>query len=1623
MKKRLSALALLAAMLCPFISVKAENYYLPEKIEDGNILHCFSWPMKYITEELPNIAAAGFGSIQISPLQRPDINEGWTWYTIYLPYDYHVFNSPGMGTKEDLTALCEEAGKYGIKIIVDVVVNHVNKTKPYYNPWFENSARFRTWGFTDEKKGIDYNSRYSVTHDPLGDYVELNTENQDVINRAKAYIEELKACGVKGIRYDAAKHIELPSEVTPGCGTQGLWPAMTGVKDLFHYGEIVGDCSNNGDGPISEYAQYIWVPNNAYSTTGARENGGIPLGFGDNYRNTNAGGHLIYWAESHDDYSNDEWSEKLDQGVIDRAYCALACRNTQAALYYSRPRARGKDNIKIEKGSMAYMGKHIAEVNKFRNAMVGKRDWYENSGNDVASITRENGGAVIIVKEGITHVVAKNGGGYCPVGTYKDRVSGNEFTVTESSIEGYVGPSGVAVLYKDNSKETPALETVTITGSKLYNVAYAGNFSNGYNYIHYWNEYNRNDGKTNTSWPGVKMERAKGSDGKYYWCYTVPDGVTGIIFNNGSALDQNGGMQSGDLPVVSDYIMDNGGATITPVEFTIGTFDAEPVKTAKKVTIEGDYNIASSATNFNYIHYWGNDNDKTTWPGRPMTQVTGDDGNKYWCYRVPKGTTGIVFNDGKNEGEKTGDLSYSGTNVMCESGGTEVLVTFMYNGKELEPEGAVIIEGDYNIAYSGDKENIHYWGGTTETGWPGVKMDEAVGSDGKNYKVAKVSEGTQQVIFNNGEGKEQTDDLVYSGTNVMDDNGATGTRVIFKYVEPELSNVYVYVDGWNNKSNVCCYIYDGDNKNAAWPGKQMSIDEDTGYWIYQVPIGLEKGRVIVSNGTNSSEQYPVKDADGLELRGSSKILHMSNKDWNPYPENSQGGGNGSGEVTEPTSLDVVWPTGKWCYLYDEYNWDAKAWAWISTSNSTNCGNVKDWPGDSMEWLFDQKKFWKATNNSVGMIKFSNNGAWETSNQTFINGATYYSDGHHIGGSDYNKPEQLYMIGTLDENSEWNPESKKLVLNKIDDQGIYVGYNMPINGNSVDNYFSFTDLTGNWTTVNNSANRYCVFDNDRSISVNSPSSLERYNKNYTHHNNHEVCKAWVIANGNYDVIVDLYDMTVTVLAPQSAPKVEALQLVQVQKSTAASGIKNYDYLTYQADSGTAKGVKVNGETITVTENVVVSNDIYLNSDNVLFTNKVLVTTDFAGTAAYNLEAQTASIGKKQTDGKFRGIITIDNLEENSIGSKVNYYYTIKEGVDVKVPMQSPAGYTTIKLAYPEPKLIQSGITVEKSQQRLPFSYQGKNFNAFYSIARRAVEIEPPHVTADFEEIAGRKYNVKVGSANISGTTYQAEIVSPIDFLRGDFTPLDATLHRIDNNIETVGRWDANINKADNIEMTFNAPKITECAATGSIYGVVVVEHDGSLVEHIMEITDLTLDVTTNSNSITVSNANNDQIKDAELEHNLTGDWYLVEFYDKTTEKKLASEIIEGFNGPRSFTVTIDYGAKNYELIDHVNKNRWFNNAKVYVSTLYPFASATRQASAGAPRRAQGSLINSTIVETEAASGDITPTNNVVTGIGIVADDMNSELEYYNLQGVRIANPEMRGVYVVRYPDGTTRKVVR
>lgn len=432
MKKNFLCSLMLGLMTIP--ASWGADYGLPAAIPDGNILHCFNWPAKDVEAALPQIAAAGFGSVQLSPLQRPDAKVGYAWHDLYRPYDL-AFKSSSWTSEADLKSLCAKAKEYGIKVIVDVVANHVDKTAGYHDTWWDANGRVRWNG------GINYGDRYSITHGQLGDYGDVNSELSEVAARGKAYVEQLKEMGVSGCRWDAAKHIGLPSE---GCQ---FWAQVTSVPDMWHYGEIL-DSPGPDASIIKEYGKYMSVTDNEYSNYAAKSNGGIPGGYGGSWAvNHGLGDKVIYWAESHDTYSNDEWSQNVDQSVIDRAYAAYACRKDAAALYLSRPNAKGFDNIKIGKGSTAFTSKHISEVNKFRNTMVGKADWCEAAGNTF-TVTRENGGAVIVSK-GSGNVSVVNGGGYCPAGTYTDRVSGGTFTVTGSTISGNVGPSGIAVLIKD----------------------------------------------------------------------------------------------------------------------------------------------------------------------------------------------------------------------------------------------------------------------------------------------------------------------------------------------------------------------------------------------------------------------------------------------------------------------------------------------------------------------------------------------------------------------------------------------------------------------------------------------------------------------------------------------------------------------------------------------------------------------------------------------------------------------------------------------------------------------------------------------------------------------------------------------------------------------------------------------------------------------------------------------------------------------------------------------------------------------------------------------------------------------------------------------------------------------
>lgn len=470
MKKTINYGLLMLVMLFTMASnIFADNKYgLKDNIQDGVILHCFDWTLADIQEEIPNIAKAGFTAVQTSPVHER-AGKGSVWYDVYRPYDFKIGN--GLGTEADLKALCAKAHEYGVKVIVDVVANHTD----YSNV----AARLKDESLYHERFGVsNWHDRHQVTFGMIGMW-DLDTNNPTVQAIIKQYIQDLKACGVDGIRWDAIKHIGLPSEGDS---------FMKNVVDqtMYNYGEILDGTGGNDNVLFPEYQTYMSITDNGYGNGFANSfaGGSINESVGNFNQRKAKTEKLVYWGESHDTYANDGGESKnKSQNVIDRAYAVVAGNNGATALYFSRPAQKAKNDIKFgDKGSVHFKDAEVAQVNYMHNACAGEPNYYVK-GDGVCAQVRKSGAIIVLGNGSDRDVTVANGAGdgkWLKSGTYKDMVGGGVFTVDASTISGHVGESGIAVIYNAGSIVLPpevvfnpadgtafSDETLTVTATPL----------------------------------------------------------------------------------------------------------------------------------------------------------------------------------------------------------------------------------------------------------------------------------------------------------------------------------------------------------------------------------------------------------------------------------------------------------------------------------------------------------------------------------------------------------------------------------------------------------------------------------------------------------------------------------------------------------------------------------------------------------------------------------------------------------------------------------------------------------------------------------------------------------------------------------------------------------------------------------------------------------------------------------------------------------------------------------------------------------------------------------------------------------------------------------------------------
>ena len=470
------------------VNAESIDYGLAKDVEDCVILHAWNWSFDQIKEELPKIAKAGFTTVQTSPAQPnkdgSNVSNTGRWWKFYQPTDFTIGNK--LGSQEDLTELCEEADKYGIKIIVDVVANHLaNNTGKEGNAASDRSSQIPDWirnnddfWHSDDFSGSSDSDRYQMTRGPIG-MPDLNTGNKELQDYIIGYLNDLQDCGVDGFRFDAAKHIETPSDT--GFSSK-FWSRVAGKtkakdEDVFLYGEILNTAGPGGYSDVQRYTEYIKVTNNLYGhnvqssvknwDASAAKNLSGYNSSGQNIFGTN-GNEWVLWNESHDTYAGNygDSTRGYSDEQMTMAWCAVAARYS-TALYFVRPTGGEDDWSSSELGShmMTYTDERISAMNRFHNYFAGQKEYASTSDNVLVIERGTTGVALINYNRGSKKVSIKMN--RMEDGTYIDQISGNTFTVSDGVLTGKIASGGVAAIYNVEAADTDPEVTISKAGGKF----------------------------------------------------------------------------------------------------------------------------------------------------------------------------------------------------------------------------------------------------------------------------------------------------------------------------------------------------------------------------------------------------------------------------------------------------------------------------------------------------------------------------------------------------------------------------------------------------------------------------------------------------------------------------------------------------------------------------------------------------------------------------------------------------------------------------------------------------------------------------------------------------------------------------------------------------------------------------------------------------------------------------------------------------------------------------------------------------------------------------------------------------------------------------------------------------
>ncbi|WP_203340782.1 alpha-amylase family glycosyl hydrolase [Planococcus beijingensis] len=168
-----------------------------------------------VTEKLDYLDELGINIIWICPMYKsPNVDNG------YDISDYQAIMEE-MGTMEDFERLLEEVHKRGMRLIIDLVINHTSDQHPWFvesrsskdstkRDWYVWRDQQTNWEciFGGPAWTFDPKSNQYYLHIFTKNQVDLNWENEDMRKAVYEMIRWWLDKGVDGFRVDAINHIK-----------------------------------------------------------------------------------------------------------------------------------------------------------------------------------------------------------------------------------------------------------------------------------------------------------------------------------------------------------------------------------------------------------------------------------------------------------------------------------------------------------------------------------------------------------------------------------------------------------------------------------------------------------------------------------------------------------------------------------------------------------------------------------------------------------------------------------------------------------------------------------------------------------------------------------------------------------------------------------------------------------------------------------------------------------------------------------------------------------------------------------------------------------------------------------------------------------------------------------------------------------------------------------------------------------------------------------------------------------------------------------------------------------------------------------------------------------------------